>query len=58
MNKTKLLNDEMKQRLVEQGDYFNTEEAGILEVDSDNDRERTLKVKQEDLKEMLGVQNA
>ena len=58
LSKTKVLNDEMKQRLQEQSEYFNTEEAGYLEVDSDNDRERTLKVKQDELKSMLGVTNA
>ena len=55
---TKILKDETNLRLQEQRDYFNTEEAGYLEVDSDNDRERTLKVKQSEMKEMVGIQNA
>ena len=57
LEKSKVLKDEMNKRLHEQSDYFNTEEQGFLEVDSDNDLERTLKVKQDDLKQMLGVQN-
>ena len=39
-------------------EYFQTEQAGYLEVDSDDDRERTLKVSQAQLRDMLGVQNA
>jgi hypothetical protein len=45
IKKNKIINDETKLRLQEQRDYFNTEEAGFIEVDSDNERERTLKVK-------------
>jgi len=47
-------------RLQEEKDYFNTEQAGYLEVDheEDGDRARTLKVGQDQLKTLLGVQNA
>lgn len=45
LKKTNEITEEMKLRLQEQRDYFNTEEQGYLEVDSDNDRERTLKIK-------------
>lgn len=45
LKKNKIISDETKLRLQEQRDYFNTEEAGFIEVDEDNDRERTLKVK-------------
>jgi len=34
---------------------MDTEQAGYLEVDADNDRERTLKVKQDEIKSQLGV---
>ena len=46
---------EMRQRLHDRSEFMNTEQAGFLEVDSDNDRERTLKVKQEEIKSQLGV---
>jgi len=52
---TKNLKDEMKQRMQEQRDYFNTEEAGYLEVDEANDLERTFKVKQDDIKGLVGI---
>ena len=45
LKQDQLLKNEMRQRLKEHGQYFNTEQAGYLEVDSDNERERTLKVK-------------
>jgi len=49
------LSEEMRKRLNEQENFFNTEENGYIELDEDNDRERTLKVKQGELKSMLGV---
>jgi len=58
LKKTTVLKDEGDARLKEQSSYFNTEENGYIQTEEDNDRERTLKVKQKDLTEMLGVQNA
>ena len=55
LQKNQMLQTEMKQRLTDYGEYFNTEKAGYLDVDSDNERERTLKVKQDELKGMLAV---
>ena len=45
-------------RLEETSKYLNTEDNGYIQLDEDNDRERTLKVSQQDLSNMLGVQNA
>lgn len=45
-------------RLEEQNRFLNTEDSGYIQVDEDNDRERTLKVSQKELQGMLGVQNA
>ena len=45
LSKTHVLNEEATTRLKEQSSYFNTEEAGYMQVDDDNDRERTLKIK-------------
>lgn len=42
LNKTKVLKEEITQRLKEQDQLFNTEDRGFLEVE--NERERTLKV--------------
>ena len=58
LKKTTVLKDEGDSRLQEQSSYFNTEEHGYIQTEEDKDRERTLKVKQKDLKEILGVQNA
>ena len=58
LKKTTVLKDEGDARLKEQSSYFNTEDNGYIQTEEDNDRERTLKVKQKDLTEMLGVQNA
>ena len=44
LNKNKEVNDEIKTRLREQGQLFNTEDRGYLEAD--HERERTLKVTQ------------
>ena len=55
LSRTTVLNDEAGSRLKEQHSYFNTEEAGYLQVDEDNDREKTLKVKQDQLGKMLGT---
>lgn len=51
LNKTKVLKEEITQRLKEQDQLFNTEDRGFLEVE--NERERTLKVTQSELKEIL-----
>lgn len=53
LNKTKVLTDEIQLRLKEQDGLFNTEERGYLEVE--HERERTLKVSQNELKEILPV---
>ena len=58
MAKNKVLNTESRLRLNEQNQFLNTEDHGYLQVEDDNDRERTLKVKQDELKSLLGVQNA
>jgi hypothetical protein len=55
LKKTNLLQDEGDTRLKEQSNYFNTEDYGYIQTEEDNDRERTLKVKQKDLKDILGV---
>ncbi len=51
LNKSKEVNDEIKTRLREQGQLFNTEDRGYLEVD--HERERTVKVTQSQLKDLL-----
>jgi len=58
LRKTTVLKDEGDTRLKEQSSYFNTEDHGYIQTEEDNDRERTLKVKQKDLTGMLGEQNA
>jgi len=58
VGKSKVLNSEAHLRLQEQNQFFNTEDKGYIRVDEDNDRERTLKVSQNQLTNMLGVQNA
>jgi U3 small nucleolar RNA-associated protein 7 len=60
LKKQDVLTEEIDLRLQEQKDFFNTQQQGYLEVDpeEDGDRERTLKVKQDQLKGLLGVQNA
>lgn len=45
-SKSKVLNSEAHLRLQEQNQFFNTEDHGYIQVDEDNDRERTLKVSQ------------
>ena len=42
--KTKELNSEANTRLEETDKYLNTEDTGYIQVDEDNDRERSLKV--------------
>eukprot|EP00347_Sterkiella_histriomuscorum_P011069 403373871 len=56
LNKTKVLTDEIKLRLQEQDQIFNTEDRGFIEVE--HERERTLKVSQQQLKDILPVQSA
>lgn len=56
LEKNKVLTEETKTRLKEQSQLFNTEERGFLEVE--HERERTLKVNQLQLKEILPVQAA
>jgi U3 small nucleolar RNA-associated protein 7 len=56
LEKTHVLKEETKTRLKEQSQIFNTEERGFLEVD--HERERTLKVNQKELKNLLPVQAA
>ena len=51
LNKSKEVNDEIKTRLREQGQLFKTEDRGYLEVD--HERERTVKVTQSQLKDLL-----
>lgn len=56
LEKTHVLKEETKTRLKEQAQIFNTEDRGFLEVE--HERERTLKVNQKDLKNLLPVQAA
>lgn len=56
LEKTHVLKEETKTRLKEQAQIFNTEDRGYLEVE--HERERTLKVNQKDLKNLLPVQAA
>lgn len=56
LNKTKQLTDEITLRLKEQDQIFNTEDRGYLEVE--HERERTLKVTQSELKQILPTQSA
>lgn len=56
LDKTNVLKEETKLRLKEQAQIFNTEERGFLDVE--HERERTLKVNQKELKDMLPVQAA
>ena len=51
------LTDEANKRLHEEKDFFNTEQAGYLEIDEEEDgeRARTLKINQKELKNLLGV---
>lgn len=56
LDKNNVLKEETKTRLKEQAQIFNTEERGFLEVEEE--RERTLKVSQSQLKDILPVQAA
>lgn len=56
LEKQSVLKEETKTRLKEQAQIFNTEDRGFLEVEQE--RERTLKVNQGQLKELLPVQAA
>ena len=56
LEKNQVIKEETKTRLKEQAQLFNTEERGYLDVE--HERERTLKVNQGQLKEMLPVQAA
>lgn len=54
INETKVLREETKLRLEEANELFNTEERGYIQVE--HERERTLKVTQEELKKVLPMQ--
>jgi U3 small nucleolar RNA-associated protein 7 len=56
IRQTRSLKEETSLRLKEQNEFFNTEQGGFLETETE--RERTLKVTQEQLKKELPVQNA
>lgn len=56
LEKAHVLKEETKTRLKEQAQLFNTEDRGFLEVE--HERERTLKVNQKELKNLLPVQAA
>ncbi len=55
LKKTEVLNKEIELRLQEKNEFLNTEDKGYLEVETE--RERTLKVTQDNLKSILPVQN-
>ena len=56
LEQTRQLKEETHLRLQEQNEFFNTEQSGYIETETD--RERTLKVTQNDLKNILPIQNA
>ena len=56
LKRTRVLKEEVKTRLGEASQLFNTEDYGYLQVETE--RERTLKVTQQELKESLPVQVA
>mmetsp|Transcript_11011 Transcript_11011/g.13922 ORF Transcript_11011/g.13922 Transcript_11011/m.13922 type:complete len:90 (+) Transcript_11011:1-270(+) len=56
LKETRVLKNEVRTRLKEANQLFNTEEYGFIETETD--RERTLKVTQAELKKTLPVQNA
>jgi U3 small nucleolar RNA-associated protein 7 len=56
LKQTRVLEEETKLRLKEAGTLFNTESKGYIEVETE--RERTLKVTQEQLKKELPIQAA
>ena len=56
LKEARVLKDEVKTRLQEADQLFNTEEHGFIETETE--RERTLKVTQAELKKILPVQNA
>ena len=56
LRETRVLKEEVKTRLVEADTLFNTEDHGFIETETE--RERTLKVTQAQLKKSLPVQNA
>ena len=53
LKETRVLKDEVKTRLTEQHQLFNTEDHGFIETETE--RERTLKVRQADLKKILPI---
>jgi len=55
LKETRVLREEAKTRLIEADQLFNTEDHGFIETETE--RERTLKVTQADLKKALAVQN-
>ena len=56
LKETRVLKEEVKTRLQEANQLFNTEEYGFIETETE--RERTLKVTQAELKKTLPMQNA
>jgi len=53
LKETRVLKEEVKTRLHEANQLFNTEDTGFIETETD--RERTLKVTQAELKKSLAV---
>ena len=56
LTQTRQLKEENNLRLQEQNEFFNTEQGGFIQTETE--RERTLKVTQRELKTILPVQNA
>ena len=56
LKETRVLKHEIKTRLDEADNLFNTEDYGFMQTE--HERERTLKVTQEELKKSLPIQNA
>ena len=56
LQETRVLKDETQLRLKEQNEFLNTEQSGFIETETE--RERTLKVTQQQLKEVLPIKNS
>ena len=56
LEQTRQLKEETNLRLQEQNEFFNTEQSGFIQTETE--RERTLKVTQRELKTILPIQNA
>ena len=56
LEQTRQLKEEANLRLQEQNEFFNTEQTGFIQTETE--RERTLKVTQRELKTILPIQNA